>query len=63
MKHLIIPFLFKLDRSLQHLTGHLDMTNGTAVDKIELIQKWTQIFNMKEYVQRGKIGQRIITAN
>ena len=29
LKHLLVPFLLKLDRSLQFLTAHLDGTVGT----------------------------------
>ena len=62
LKHLLVPFLLKLDRSLQFLTAHLDGTVGSKVDRIELVQKWTSIFNQKDFLQRAKISQRNVTA-
>ena len=41
LKHLLIPFMLKLDRSLQYLTAHLDGSLGSHVDRIELVQRWT----------------------
>ena len=63
MKHLLIPFMLKLDRSLQYLSAHLDGSLGSHVDRIELVQRWTQVFNLKDYTQRSKLPQRVIQAS
>ena len=55
LKHSLMPFLLKLDKSLQMLTAHLNPTFGTHFDKIELVQRWSQIFTAKDYLVRVEL--------
>ena len=49
LKHLIIPFMLKLDRSLQQMTAQLSGDFGGGVDKLDLVQRWSQLLSMKDF--------------
>lgn len=51
-----------MEKSIGMLALHLDSSSSTNFEKIELVQRWNQLFNHKDYMQRGKIPSKVVQA-